>query len=290
MSNIIDLAVSVNKSDENGLRAEHFKKIDVNLNEGVQGNAIYLWYKTGDCAAITRIQFSFNKEMAKGLISAGFHKIDKNLNSGSRGDESYLWYKKDTTDYDVPIQKLDVTTEWSDEAQKFKNGWEKLAFDLNHGAGGKPVYLWVERVKPTYICDIDARPASNVDGDLFNKGYIRMDENNTGGKVFIWYRQTTDRKLAIKVLELSVNKDEYDNYQNQDYTPVAQDLQEGSQPNEVFLWYKKEDCSKTPIKIITVINKSAKELYQNVGMDVIEKPFIRGSCACASYLCFLHAE
>lgn len=288
MPDITDLAVSVDKSDESKLRAEHFMKIDVNLNEGVKGNTIYLWYKTGNCAAITRIQFSFNKEMAKGLISDGFHKIEKNLNSGAGGDEIYLWYKKGTTDYDVPIQKLDVTTKWLDEAQKLKHGWEKLAFDLNHGAGGKPVYLWVKREKPTYICDIDASTASDGDADFFSKGYIRMDENNKGGKLFIWYRQTTDPERAIKDLEISISQDEYDSFQNQGYEPVNQDLQEGSQSNQVFLWYKKDDCCKSPIKIITLISKNAKGVYQDVGMEVIEKPFIRGSCACdSSYLCFL---
>lgn len=88
---ITDLAVSINDDGVRNLEDKGFEQIDINLNEGVTGNFIYLWYKTGNEAPITRIQFSFTDDMVEGLTSAGFTKIDKNLNAGlSSSNSIYL--------------------------------------------------------------------------------------------------------------------------------------------------------------------------------------------------------
>ncbi|XP_031588939.2 uncharacterized protein LOC116314927 [Oreochromis aureus] len=290
MSFIAELQVSLNKAEEFALREQGFKKIFVNLNEGAGGNFVYLWYKKGD-HAITRIQISFNDEMSMGLSSAGFKKIDKNLNEGAGGGPVYLWYYKGSLKYDVPIRKLDLSVQAADEPYKYKLGWERLACDLNRGAGGNWIYLWLKRENPTYICDIKATAKFEEDEDNFNDGYIRVDEDTNRGAggpyIFIWYRQTTDPKDAISELEISSGDVEQKSLQDQGYEIVNQDLNEGTEGKEVFLWYKK-DSGSTPIKAITVLaDPAAKQAYENDGLKVNPENLNTGNPRAAPvYLCY----
>ncbi|XP_041830200.1 uncharacterized protein LOC121632622 [Melanotaenia boesemani] len=290
---ITELQVSLNKAEEAELRERHFKKLSIDLNKGVGGKEIHLWYKEGNCSPITRIQFSFNTEMSEGLNTAGYHKVDKNLNAGACGNEIYLWYYKGSSVYDIPIVKVDVSTD--DEAQKFKFGWERTACDLNRNAGKQWIYLWLQREKQVYVCDITANNSSAGDQEYFENGYIRVDENTNrgagGASVFIWYRLTTDPKGGLTDLQISTNDKEYENLQNGNYQPVNQDLNKGTKGKDVFLWYKKAHCD-SPIKTITVIfNKELVEPFQHAGVHVIDKSLNSGNgCGCwpatQMFLCF----
>ncbi|KAL4009750.1 hypothetical protein ACER0C_003602 [Sarotherodon galilaeus] len=240
---ITELQVSLDTNEEDLFHQQGFTKNDVNLNQGARGNTIYLWHKKGSCPGITTIQFSFSNEMAQGLIKAGYEKIPKNLNEGAGGDKIYLWYSK--SENNVPIVDIDVTKDANDEAQKFKGNWERLACDLNRNDGGKPTYLWVKREKQTYIRDI----------------------------------KTTD---AFRDLKISITKSDYENYEQEGYQPVKQDLNKGTGGNEVFLWYKKDICSKNPIKAVTVItNSGAVGPYQRAGVNVIQESLNTGNGALA---------
>ncbi|XP_041834091.1 uncharacterized protein LOC121635097 [Melanotaenia boesemani] len=290
---ITELQVSLNKAEEAELREHHFKKLSIDLNKGAGGKEIHLWYKEENCSPITRIQFSFNTEMSEGLNSAGYRKVDKNLNAGTGGDEIYLWYYKGSSVYDIPIVKVDVSTD--DEAQKFKFGWERMTCDLNRNTGGHWIYLWLQREKQVYVCDITATDSSAGDQEYFENGYIRVDENTNRGageaSIFIWYRLTTDPKGGLTDLQISTNDKEYENLQNGNYQPVNQDLNEGTQGNDVFLWYNKADCN-SPIKTITVIfNKELVEPFQQAGVHVFDKSLNSGNgsgCwpATQMFLCF----
>ncbi|XP_039459906.1 uncharacterized protein LOC120435079 [Oreochromis aureus] len=290
---ITELQVSLNKSQEDLFRGQHYSKSPVNLNKGARGNTIYLWYKKGTSPGITNIQFSFSEMMTKGLIEAGYEKIDKNLNEGAGGDKVYLWYSKSAKN--VPIANIDVTEDADAEAQKFKDGWERLACDLNRNAGGKHIYMWVQREKQTYISEIKTTINCSGDKDNFKNGYIRVDENTNRGAaqcatpptIFLWYRLTTNSKDAFTDLKVSTNQSEYENYQEEGYQPVNQDLNAGTGGNEVFLWYKKDGSSENPIKAVTVItNQGAVGPYQSAGVNVIEESLNSGNNGVPIYVCF----
>lgn len=227
MSVISKLQVSVNKDEEKMLCEQVFKKLFVNLNKGAEEHAIYLWYKEGG-DPITRIQLSFNDVMAKGLMEAGFQKIDKNLNAGAGGNNIYLWYYKGSSEYDIPIVNLELTTKAEDEPHMFKEGWKKLSCNLNRQNDGDHIYLWVKKQKTTYICDIDATTGFGEDVKMFNDGYIRVDEDTNRGVgglyIFIWYRQTTDPKKTITQLGISTYDAEQKQFQDENYVSVIEDL------------------------------------------------------------------
>lgn len=290
---ITELQVSWNKDDEEIYSKQGFSKIPVNLNQGTVGNIIYLWYKKGMGPGITNIQFSFSQEMTNGLLEAKYTKIDKNLNEGARGDEIYLWYSKSVEN--VPIVDIDVTEDADAEAQKFKDTWERLACDLNRNAGGNLIYMWVKREKQTYISGIKTTINCSEDGDNFNNGYIRVDENTNRGTnergspaptIFLWYRLSTYPKDAFRDLKVSTNPSEYEKYQKEGYLPVNQDLNEGTGGNKVYLWYKKGG-SKNPIKALTVItNQGAVGPYQRAGVNVIQESLNTGNNGVPIYVCF----
>ncbi|CAI5682533.1 unnamed protein product [Oreochromis niloticus] len=193
--------------------------------------------------------------------------------------------------YDVPIKKLDVPVQAADEHYKYKLGWERLACDLNRGAGENWIYLWLKRANPTYICDIKATAKFEEDDDNVNDGYIWVHEDTNRGAggpyIFIWYCQTTDPKDAISELEISSSDIEQKSLQDQGYEIVNQDLNEGTKGKEVFPWYKK-DSGSTPIKAVAVLaDPAANQVYENDGLKVNPENLNTGNPRAAPvYLCY----
>uniref|UniRef100_A0A096MF36 Si:dkey-30j10.5 n=1 Tax=Poecilia formosa TaxID=48698 RepID=A0A096MF36_POEFO len=234
---ITDIDISVNHAEEKQLRKLGFTQIHVDLNSDTGGNPVYLWYKTSDCPAITRIQFSFTDEMREGLVTEGYHKVDKNLNNGNSGSAIYLWFFKGCTDYDVPVVELDVSTDAQSDAMKVQPLWERSACDLNRRAGGKWIYLWMKRERQTYISDITATANTSLDSSLFRQGYTRMDEDTNrdagGAFIFLWYRRTTDSQKAVRDLQVSTDGESEESFQNQNYQQVELDLNQGTKGSPV---------------------------------------------------------
>lgn len=273
---IVELDVSRNADEESKLRDQGFTKLEGNLTEGAGGSHVYLWYKKGDHSAITRIQVSFTEDMAKGLSSEGYRQILKDLNYGAGGNEIYLWFYCGSSEYDVPITDLYVSMGPEDGAMRFRDGWERVACNLNRGCGGNWIHLFFKRETETYICDITA--TNSYVHDIFNykNGYIRLDEDTNkmaqGAWVFIWYRQTTSSDRAIKDIQVSTNDSEYQNLQARGYKVVNIDLNQVPGGNEIFLWYEKKMDVKKPIKATSLIlNPKAPHFYTKAGVTVIPK-------------------
>ncbi|XP_026173788.1 uncharacterized protein LOC113136890 [Mastacembelus armatus] len=287
---ITHIDVSLNQSEEQKLQSKGFKKINVDLNKGAGGNFIYMWYKSqAGTAPITRIQLTFSDDMGAGLSRVGYTRIFKDLNAGAGGDYIYLWYFRGPTEFDFPIVDIDVTTDATQEAQKFVSGWEKVACDLNRKAEGSWIHAWVKRESNTYISDVIVTLNFGSDGDYFQKGYIRLDEDvNRGAEgpfVFIWYRLTTNPQQALTDLQISTNSSEYQALQ-QRYKSLSVDLNEGTGGNRVYLWYRK-DPSEKPIKAITLlVNTAAPPVYESFGANVIKGNLNAGTKGSTEYLCF----
>ncbi|XP_029961125.1 uncharacterized protein LOC115398480 isoform X2 [Salarias fasciatus] len=271
---ITQLNISLNKAEEEALRARGFKMVEGNLTQGTQGNEVHLWHKDGHGNNITRIQFSYAAEMEKGFLDAGYMKIDKNIDAGTYGPEIYLWYIHGHTAADVAIKDLHLSMDANDEAQMLQAGFERLTCDLNYHTGGNRVFLWLEREKPVYIKDIKGTTDWSSDVTLLKEGYTRSDsyinKYVVQERVYIWYLNTTDQQDAIKDLQLSHNPQEYTNLQNQGYSAINMDLSQGTTRKPVFLWFKKDGFA--PIRSMGVITDRAVKEYEKVG-SVTRKMF-----------------
>jgi len=78
-----------------------FTRIDFNLNSGVGGASVYLWYKTWDphgpregMEAITHLNISTTPEEETYFHGAAYTKLEGNLNEQTGGDNVFMWYKK----------------------------------------------------------------------------------------------------------------------------------------------------------------------------------------------------
>lgn len=270
---ITDLEVSTNVAEAEILIKRGFEKIPHDLAQDTADYPIYLWCKKGDRDAITRIQLTYMAEMESGLITMKYTKLDHDINGGNRYSVN-LWYFRGTTEADVPIVDLQVTTNPSDEAKKFSDGWERLACDLAATDQDTKLYLWMKREKTTFIREITATDDYSRDLSLFQAGYIRMDllvnKGKEGAPVFIWYLPTTDSSKVVKNIKVSTNRREEDEYQKQDYIQVDLDLNKWCWWNREYLWYTKTG-PKYLVKVMTMIPPSSASLYVSEAAMLIKK-------------------
>ncbi|KAM9393982.1 uncharacterized protein KZ484_005096 [Pholidichthys leucotaenia] len=247
-------------------------------------------YEKHQTSPITRIQFSLNDKMAQGLISAGFQKMETDSEVRLIADNLQFWCHRGSSDYDVPIEGIYVSTDPEDGAEKFTSGWEKLGCDLKGKTGGGRIFLLVKREKTTYICDLQANADFKGDQGFFQQGYIRVDEDtNTGAggsSIFIWYRQTTNTQGAITHLQISTSDEEAESLQSQGYKRVDQDLNQGTGGNQVFLWLKKKDGGKPIQDIMMVTDTAVADVYEKAGAQVIKKNLNTGNNGSPIYLCY----
>ncbi|KAM9744069.1 uncharacterized protein ACNS7B_011370 [Menidia menidia] len=299
MENITQLDVSLNEAEEKELHHHGFQKIPVNLNEGTTGKKIYLWYKNGSDPGVTRIQTSFSVDMEMGLFSAGYQKINKNLNTGNNGDTIYLWYFKGSTEFDVPIKELQVSSEPKKEAELSQSGWETVDCDLNRKAGGNYVYLWVKRAQKTYIQDIAATRGFDQDKEMFQKGYIRMDtpinRDAEGFWIFMWYRQSTKHEGAIGDLQVACGDEEKIRFITQGYMMVFEVLSGGpgdpinvgTKEKPVYVVFKSCFPGENPVTSVGLVTEQAAvKPLKNVGTHVIQKSLNAANSAATEFLFF----
>jgi len=80
-----------------------FTRVDFNLNSGVGGASVYLWFKKYDPAssntshgmeAITHLNVSTSAQEEAHFQQEGYTKLDGNLNEQAGGNEVFIWYKK----------------------------------------------------------------------------------------------------------------------------------------------------------------------------------------------------
>lgn len=283
---ITDLQVSISSKEEEDLRKLSYSKINVDVSQGERADPVYIWYKRGNHGAITRIQLTYEEGMDQGLNATSYIKIDKDLRTEQGNYPVNLWYYKGALLSDIPIVDLCITTDPHDEASKFSFGWERMASDLTQKVMGNRVYLWVKRESSQYVCAVTATDNPSGDASLFQNGYIRMDVNTNkgagGAHVFIWYLLTTDSRQSLTDLQLSINDQEYDDYQKKGYERVPVNLNKWTASDPQYLWFKKKGPQDV-IKAISIISEPASvEIYKSAGIQVIEKNIGKG----AQYLCF----
>lgn len=292
---ITAIALSRSQAKAQQLLNQGFIQINVILNKDKNGNPLYFWYKKQEgVTPISRIQLSYRYEMSAGLSAAGYSNIDDT----PIAPNVFIWYYRGNTKYDTPIVKLEVSTNADDEAEKMKLGWEKVGCNLS-GDDEKWVYLWLKRETLTFICDITATNSFGSDEDYFNDGYIRIDQTtktvffpfvpgpvNFPSSNFIWYRQTTEANSKSSVTDMKISTSTNMSPENQGYTPVAVNLNEGEDGTPVYLWYKKQENEPPVQSMLLLLQKSAISTYQKAGINTINLNINPDNNEDPRYICF----
>lgn len=288
---ITKLSVSTTKDDEEILGAQGYQLLNADLNKGTGKNRVFLWYKR-ECGMrpVTRIQFSFSSEMKAGLVNAGYELVNKDLNAGVGGDHIFLWYFYGNTEFDIPIVNIEVSKDAKEEPALLQDGWERLGCDLNRGAGGNYIYLWVKREKPSYISEITATADFNSDKQKFDLGFTRVDENTNrgagGNSIYLWYRRTTDKSKALTALNVSTDFQENVRLQNEGFKKVSVNLNAGTTGNDVYAWYLNEGCESQIKVMVLLINSNAWPVYQKAGVNFVDKNLNEGNKGQAMYIAY----
>ncbi|XP_039541710.1 uncharacterized protein si:dkey-30j10.5 [Pimephales promelas] len=292
---ITKLGVSTSKNDEEILGAQGYQLINVDLSEGEDNHdkRVFLWYKK-ECGMrpVTRIQFSFVDEMSKGLDSAGYEKIDKNLNAVAGGKPIYLWYFYGNTEFDIPIMDLEVSKDAKEETALLQDGWERLGCELNRGAEKTKnlIYLWVKRVKPSYISEITATSEFTSDKQKFDLGFTRVDEDTNrgagGNYVYLWYRRTTDKSKALTALNVSTEFQENVRFQNEGFKKLSVNLNAGTTGKDVYAWHLNEGCESQIKAMVLLINCDSCGVYQKAGVSFINKNLNEGNKGQKMYIAY----
>jgi len=155
-----------------------FVRVPQNLNSGVGGASVYLWYRKYDSLrpgdeAITDIRASESADEEARLERDGYEKVEGNLNEQAGGREVHLWYKKSSgghmwessrphadgvdigitdiafTNASYPLQferSLADVNPWANGSQAGPGSeWSRVATDLNAGLGGQEVHLYFRK-------------------------------------------------------------------------------------------------------------------------------------------------
>ncbi|KAL7836080.1 hypothetical protein AOLI_G00273640 [Acnodon oligacanthus] len=104
---ITEIDVSLNKEQEFELQAKGFTKVDKDLNEGANGDPVYLWYMHSQAPAIQFLT------VLVGDVALSTYKraevcnvVEKNLNSGNNGVSLYVAYKRQNRLHSPPYDSL----------------------------------------------------------------------------------------------------------------------------------------------------------------------------------------
>ena len=170
-----------------------------------------------------------------------------------------------------------------DEKDDFsKDGYKKLATDLNKGAGGKFIYLWYTTTKNKKEAIVDLRissagwPAADAQNAHY-PGYTRigydLNKGAGGHYIYLWYRKSSTGKGAIQELRIDslgyeqpdINeKDWYTAKANQEYEGIS-NLNEKAGGNYIYLRFKAPEREQFYIKDIVFYEKSG---YEKINVDL----------------------
>lgn len=161
---------------------------------------------------------------------------------------------------------------------------------VNRGAGGNYIYLWVEREKPSYICEVAASVDFYPDKHMLELGFTRVDEDTNrgagGNYVYLWYRRTTDKSKALTALNVSTDFQENVRIQNEGFKKISVNLNAGTTGNDVYAWHLNEGCESQIKAMVLLINSDACRVYQKAGVNFVNKNLNEGNKGQEMYIAY----
>jgi hypothetical protein len=113
-----------------------YTKINKDLNKGAGGDFIYLCYKKGDGAPLTKIFVTIGEDRRHPNVPEKCSIINVDLNRDAGGNYIYLWTTHDPKC--APITDIIVL---EGEGARPPAGYTKINVDLNRHAGGAYLYF-----------------------------------------------------------------------------------------------------------------------------------------------------
>lgn len=143
-------------SDLMSKTSEELTIIQKDLNQNAGGNYIYLGYTTttNPNEAIRGLSLRFGSDPPNtfNLNGAAYMlRAEYDLNKGAGGNDIFLYYSKDK-EAGEPVKALFVEIN-GDSTGKSGSGWSRVGdwqkpkdlYDLNKGAGGDDIFLWMQK-------------------------------------------------------------------------------------------------------------------------------------------------
>ncbi|XP_067240226.1 uncharacterized protein [Chanodichthys erythropterus] len=142
---IVDLAVTIDATEEPALLKGGWERLGCDLNRNVRGNFIYLWVKREKTSYIQEIAATVDFTSDKHMFELGYTRVCEDTNRGAGGKHNvFLWYCR-TTDNKKALTDLNISTSHQEESKLQDEGYKKLSVDLNTGTDGKFVFLWYKK-------------------------------------------------------------------------------------------------------------------------------------------------
>lgn len=240
---ITRVQVTFNENMEVALKKASYTKIEKNLNEGTTGGPIYMWFSraTGEYD-VPVIDFNVTKSANSeaNLLTAGgvWEEVSCNLNLGNGGEYVYAWMKREQP---IFICDVNASNGYDSDQQLLSDGFTRVDVNTNMEAtGGDEVFIWYRKTtdfsKSLSDLSISTNPQQEKEAndDGFEKVDVDLNENTSGGAVYLWSKKETGVK-SVRALVLLQNMTGVATYQRYGVKVIKRNLNEGNRGAKIYL-------------------------------------------------------
>nr|XP_055050316.1 uncharacterized protein si:dkey-30j10.5 [Misgurnus anguillicaudatus] len=237
---------SFNSEMKTGLAAAKYEVINKDLNYGVPGDHIFLWYFCGNTTSgydlpILSLEVTKDASEEPGLLKDGWERVGCNLNRNAEGNFIYLWVKRERESF---ISEITATVDYFADKTFFEAGYTRVDENTNRDTTGNPVFLWYRRTFYTNIgftvLDVSTNPLeeSNFLAKNFKKIGGNLNTGAGGNNVYLWTLNDQCTPQKIKAIQILTNAKAWATYQNTGAIIIDKNLNEGTTGRIMYLSYK----------------------------------------------------
>lgn len=234
---------SFNSEMKTGLADAKYEMINKDLNAGVGGDHIFLWYFCGPTQSenILRLEVTKSASEEPSLLKDGWERLGCNLNRNAGGNYIYLWVKREKTTY---IYEIQATVDYFADKLFFMAGYTRVDENANRNTTGNPVFLWFKNtVNPSQgysalDVSINPRDESNLLANNFKKIAINLNTGAGGNQVYLWTKNDQCPTKKIQNMQILINPQAWVAYQSTGAIIIDRNLNEGNAGQQMYLAYK----------------------------------------------------
>ncbi|XP_016108367.1 uncharacterized protein [Sinocyclocheilus grahami] len=239
---ITRIEFSFNNDMKTGLVDAEYTQIDKDLNAGVSGDHIFLWYFRGSTPndnPIISLKVTKDAKEEPALLLEGWERLGCDLNRNAGGNVIYLWVKRERLNY---ISEVTASVDFYADKHLFELGFTRVDEDTNRDARGYQIFIWYRRTtdisKALTALDVSTSPReeSSLKAKGFRKVNADLNKGTSGDSVYLWYKGKCDAQ--IKTMVLLVNPQAWDEYAKAGIVVINKNLNSGNKGREMYLAYK----------------------------------------------------
>ncbi|KAL0198050.1 hypothetical protein M9458_006590 [Cirrhinus mrigala] len=240
---ITRIQFSFNNDMKTGLVDAEYTQINKDLNAGVPGDHIFLWYFRGSSPnenPIMNLKVTKDAKEEPALLLDGWERLGCDLNRHAGGNYIYLWVKREKPSY---VSEVTASVDFYADKHLFELGYTRVDEDTNRGAAGpNQIFIWYRRTTDISkaLTDLDISTSPREESTLRAKGFkkvnVNLNKGTTGKSIFLWYKGKCDPQ--IKTMVLLVNPQARDEYAKAGIVVLNKNLNDGNEGIEMYLAYK----------------------------------------------------